>query len=322
MAQKRDASMDFLRLIATIAVVGLHSVRKCADMTALHTAAFYALQFAVPVFFMCSGYFMLNRASISWRSLGRKLLGLLRVAVFWEIVLLFTNPISSWSSMRWQPMGWHLWFLGALAGVYLLTPATLWLLRRKGTRALVGMLCALGAVCVALHTITLFTGSPWYNDIPQYLLLWDWMFYYLLGLAMRRIEPWLRRHISLPLNAVLLAAAMLADLFGHHLLVQRYDIMPQLYYDTPVKMLYCLLLFALIHRLDLRPRLAKIVAALEPLSMGCFLIHPFVQRLVFEFVPQPASLGAFVWWWILCAVSFALSWFFHRFAFSRLLVSI
>lgn len=59
MLNKRDYGIDMLRFVACCAVVGLHTFTKGITLTS--TVAYYACGFAVPIFFMCSGAFLLNR---------------------------------------------------------------------------------------------------------------------------------------------------------------------------------------------------------------------------------------------------------------------
>ena len=56
---QRDIGIDVLRLVACCAVVGLHTFTK--GLTDVSTVAYYASSFAIPVFFMASGAFLLNR---------------------------------------------------------------------------------------------------------------------------------------------------------------------------------------------------------------------------------------------------------------------
>ena len=57
--KQRDHGVDFLRCIACCAVVGLHTFNN--GLSFVTAAFYYAFGFAVPVFFMASGAFLLNR---------------------------------------------------------------------------------------------------------------------------------------------------------------------------------------------------------------------------------------------------------------------
>lgn len=72
MAARRDASIDLLRLLSTVAVVGIHTLIRTARMSFPLHCLYSLCFFAVPVFFLCSGYFVLNKPEISWRYVGHR----------------------------------------------------------------------------------------------------------------------------------------------------------------------------------------------------------------------------------------------------------
>ena len=58
----RNVNVDMIRIVACIAVVGLHAFPK--DISKTTGLIYYFFGFAVPFFFMSSGYFLLNRGKI------------------------------------------------------------------------------------------------------------------------------------------------------------------------------------------------------------------------------------------------------------------
>ena len=58
-AEERNTNLDLMRILACIAVVGLHTLQK--DLSVFNSSLYYMCGFAVPVFFMASGYILLNR---------------------------------------------------------------------------------------------------------------------------------------------------------------------------------------------------------------------------------------------------------------------
>ena len=57
--QKRNINLDMVKIIACISVIGLHTSQK--DISAFNAALYYLCGFAVPVFFMSSGYILLDK---------------------------------------------------------------------------------------------------------------------------------------------------------------------------------------------------------------------------------------------------------------------
>lgn len=147
--QKREIYAEWLRIFAALVVVFQHTVTSVWYDTPVDTPDFFVLnfmnslsRFGVGVFIMISGAFMLSPryAHPPRKVLKRNLLRILALIVFWVVfygivdalcvgiksgagigetilnvisapVLLFTTPAT------------HLWFLYAIAGLYLITPA-------------------------------------------------------------------------------------------------------------------------------------------------------------------------------------------------------
>ena len=81
----RDCNIDIIRVIACVAVVGLHTFPK--DLSIVTASLYYLSGFAVPFFFMSSGYFLLNRGELNYKYAGRKCVGIIKIVFFWNCIL-------------------------------------------------------------------------------------------------------------------------------------------------------------------------------------------------------------------------------------------
>ena len=81
----RNYNVDFIRVMACIAVVGLHTFPK--DLSTVTASLYYLCGFAVPVFFMSSGYFLLNRGDLSYKYAVQKCIGIIRVVFLWNSII-------------------------------------------------------------------------------------------------------------------------------------------------------------------------------------------------------------------------------------------
>lgn len=59
---QRNLNLDLVRILACVAVVGLHTVRLNGSF--FYVALYNICGFAVPAFFMASGYMLLNRDAL------------------------------------------------------------------------------------------------------------------------------------------------------------------------------------------------------------------------------------------------------------------
>ena len=84
MVLTRNNNIDLIKLYACICVVALHTIPK--DLSAVTTTIYYLSGVAVPLFFMSSGYFLLNRGEISIKYSIHKIVGVFRIVVLWNLI--------------------------------------------------------------------------------------------------------------------------------------------------------------------------------------------------------------------------------------------
>ena len=131
---KRNANLDAMRVLACMAVVGLHTISN--RRSAVEMCFYLACGFAVPVFFMASGYTLLARERVGYGYVARKAGQLLGIAVGWHVLFwlleLTADALRGDFSLRWVAAlpgeffdsffnrGWfsHFWYLWAAALVY------------------------------------------------------------------------------------------------------------------------------------------------------------------------------------------------------------
>ena len=139
--KKRVVYLDFLRCLAIVLVIVLHSVAPVLVNTAFYqTPSWYLCmlidtldRMGVPLFFMISGYLMLRRDST--REMGRfyrKNLPKLAVPLaVWNLIYYLVNtwrmgeapnPLEFASALFRQGVSVHMWFVYVLLGIYLLCP--------------------------------------------------------------------------------------------------------------------------------------------------------------------------------------------------------
>ena len=147
----RDCNIDIIRLIACVAVVGLHTFPK--DLSLVTASLYYLSGFAVPFFFMSSGFFLLNRGELNYKYVWHKCAGIIKIVLFWNCILyalrlgkaLIFNKIFAINifvflegflkSFVQKGKLWQFWYLGALLIIYVLLPV-LSKLNQKSRRVL------------------------------------------------------------------------------------------------------------------------------------------------------------------------------------------
>lgn len=301
----RDLGLDLIRVIACVAVVLLHCLYTPQFETA--TLVMYQLcVFAVPWFFMASGYILLNRESVSWRYVLRKLLGILRIVVIWNTVvyvaelagLILVDGTNKAELIQWAKRYvsytvrsvfqrgrlWQFWYLGALGAIYLLLPVIHRILGKQEVRPrrMAVCWCVLLVVCVAVQTMGLVAGHPVQEPIHQTLRLWSTFQFFLLGGLMPRMIGWMKEKLSLRIHVILAAVLTVGSLFWRLLSDELWlhGILAEYFYDDLLTIVWIAVAFALMMRLSLGKTMALVAQRSAPLIMGVYILHVPIRGVI------------------------------------------
>lgn len=133
-SRERNYNIELLRVISCILVVCIHvsnvysraygEVSGGTYLFSLITNCFSRV--AVPVFFMISGYLLLEE-NVSLRKSVHRVLHTLMVLVFWSVLyyiwnIVFWDDRYDFATLFEEPVKKHLWFLYAILGMYIALP--------------------------------------------------------------------------------------------------------------------------------------------------------------------------------------------------------
>lgn len=303
MLNKRDYGIDMLRFVACCAVVGLHTFTKGITLTS--TVAYYACGFAVPIFFMSSGAFLLNRGEVDWSYVIKKLRRLLIVLALWAAALslvfvigkLITSagdiaslvsvfPITLFGSLFQIGLLSHGWFLWALAIAYCFLP----LLSSFSLKSKLICFLVCAVFGLADQGLSCVVGLPLASYVPQTFRIWIWLEYFLLGgLLYSLCNRFHFFEIGLGLIAACIAMVVWQMYAGIHLMPEATgSTHAEYFYDGLPCLVLCTTLF--LFSISLRPG-PRPWEYLGSLTMGVYLLHMFVVRALGHFI----SLSDPVW---------------------------
>ena len=130
----RNYNLDLIKILACIAVVGLHTLNK--EISVVNQSLYYMCGFAVPAFFMATGYVLLNRDRVSKNYSWKKIKNVLMVVLFWSLLIfiayicakviknelglqvLVVFPKTFLGGFIQRGYLWQFWYLGALIIIY------------------------------------------------------------------------------------------------------------------------------------------------------------------------------------------------------------
>ena len=280
-----DTDTDLMRIIASFFVVLIHAATTEGFGMAYNALA----RFSVPVFVLISGYYLLRRPISAGRTV-RRMSTLVGVHVLWSAIyfvfyrLMGDLPKGSFTdTLRYlltQPT--HLWYLYALAGLWLLLPPlqsfarhasegeyryALWISGILGTVVTLGVRSGMSGVFSAVVENT---------KIPYAM---GFVFLFLMGGYLHRF-PLKREGIWYIAGG----AGVLLTVLSALLLPRDMAVSLALSFYAPGTVLAAIAFFIGIKRICVRRSLAVRRAApalkiLASASGGVYLIHPMILRL-------------------------------------------
>ena len=316
--KEHKSYLDLLRLGAAFCVVLMHTAADGLRYEVgprpgwLGLAGISSFTFcAVPLFFMMSGYLMLDGDADPGTMLKKRIPRLLIPLLCWSLahVLLDACVQGSWSvsfflraivGMLQKPANISFWFLYSLIGMYLITPFLSLILNNANDRQRHYLLLLLlllklpslirslsPALYAAYFNFDLVAGLSFFDGhLCSFLLGWY------IGKAEKRVP-----------GAVLAAAALVCYgviLFGtvRRSLAQGAYIQDFQYQNAFLETGLAAALFALAKRLRLRPegKAAALLARLAPHSFCVYLSHALLLRVygsLFDAMPlsMPGIVG-------------------------------
>lgn len=291
----RNYNLDLMKILACIAVVGLHTLQK--DLSLLNASMYYMCGFAVPVFFMASGYILLNREISTPRYYIRKILNIFRVVTFWSVLYflvhfiwdlkehnlndytIFFLPLLVLKSFIQKGPLWHFWYLGALIILYAILPFL-----KKLSNYYKQLWIILLITCCTIQLFSYIIGTPLQEYCLQTFRLWTWLQYFILGGLVKNnvfIKGISKQVHTMALISITLFVVFFQNLVGRYVLHNCYA---EYFYDSFLTILWISLLFTYIMKLNLSPRAIKVVDCFSVITMGVYILHPFVMKIISHFI--------------------------------------
>lgn len=308
----RHHGIELGRLLGCYAVILIHQrAQFYGDAVWAFVALNQIARWAVPFYFIMSGYFLASKAGwfrIAWRSLSRivpiyAFWFVAYMAVYWPVVSLPFDAASLLKVIMNGGRGFHLWFLFSLClCVVVIAP----LLAKEWRRAIV----AIGALTFAIGLL----AGPYSPAVcggygqcvpfnPRNGVTFGLLFV-ALGVALRAgwFEAWRSKGLwiaALGVSLSFVEVYALKSTFGISLTQHDFVL-------GTVPFALGLALFFL--GLDLkRGRLAKLVDFLGPISLGVYVVHVMVLEMLAKALEPHSLIGGVAFSWLVFAISIAIA---------------
>lgn len=278
----RDPGIDLVKIVAMVMVVTMHVTFPFPNgILTLTRVLYYSCTPAIPLFFMVSGFLLLPRAPASvpvtyvprkiWALIRLFILSVLIYYVIYNVLGVLHSGLINYFK-RYIIYNSILWFLIAMAAVYLFYPVLnrLWRHHKAYTAVLV-LLGTMSACAFVLDILYDFEA----RHVIQYARLWYWLFYFMLGGLLHSIT--LSRRTLWTLLAVSATAMYLQDWFIAKNVFLEFD------YGSPVTILLAVAIFGLCRHAGLAHHPA--LKFLSTLFLPVYILHLPVFKLLRTALP-------------------------------------
>lgn len=209
----RVAYADFLRVLATLAVLIIHLTGNWVESLSPGSGAWQVfnvynglMRWAVPMFVMLSGMFMLDPAKdLTPGRFLRHLARIVAALLVWGMVYAVVGPLldgqkltlggllSALTGVLRGNTAFHLWFLYMILGLYLVTPILRAFVRGAGQREFLYFFLFYFLLCILLPTLLQFRQSALVNAYLGKLYLSTsalrYVGYYVAGYYLQHFPP-------------------------------------------------------------------------------------------------------------------------------------
>lgn len=298
-SKERNYSIDILKFLASIAVVAVHVESNYRFLEFTQGTLLWDVsilinifsKWAVPIFFMSSGYFLLNTRNFEYKEFIKKRFSKVLIP-FIVMSFLFTihyQHLSGNVSLKWgiigliknllgYPASAHLWFLYPILAIYILIPVFKGILDKLDSKLMLTIILS----CFLVKTIIPFTDiiasgqTNYWREIP--LITNAATLYFILGGYLGRVN--LSKNFKLGLYLATIAI-MILSVFSVYKVEFLYNRNLEVLFDISSinNLLLSVTLFTLFKdikfkKLSSSKIFTRIMKVLSDVNFGIFLLHP------------------------------------------------
>lgn len=313
MTLERNLNIDFIKIIAMILVIGIHSGTKWM-VGDIDINRYYRLTLcgtAIPLFFTVSGYLLLGRKNIDWHYSAKKIWSIIRFVfvvcwIYWAGRYLFTGE-PQWDKLYKDPLGaflmggtfWHFWYFGAMNILYFIYPLINNIYNEK-PKLFNRIFIIIILTCTVIYIFNIITPGTFEKRIPHSLCVWKWLMYFCLGGIIRIYPQKIDWKYIILFAFVYIIQLVIATNINHSMLVADYN------YPSPLTLLYIYCFFQALNQLNVQ-RISNSIKNLSPLFLPVYTIHPFfiynTQDLRHTF-----HAGYPIYWMLITVATVLVSW--------------
>ncbi|MDU4713373.1 MAG: acyltransferase family protein [Gemella haemolysans] len=313
----RNLGLDLLKIFSCIGVVALHTTAYgfTLDQYNINSYFYYLGTYAIPLFFMLNGYFLLNKNNLTYSYIFNKIVGILTVVFMWNILIWIVkrdfnvNPLSKViGSLVQKGYFPQFWFFGSLIIIYLVLPIIKKTLEKNNSYFITLLiLVVIGIIFEVINTFVVH--KPIQQYVPQTFRLWTWFFYYILGGYLGKIniqEIKLTKFIMVSFSVIFIISPVLLFCLAKNV---YHNIFAEYFYDAMIVKMVSIGLFILFVKIEKHIVLEndELIVMVSSLTMGVYIVHTFILAQVVKYIDTSVGYNTIIILIITLSISFFIS---------------
>ncbi len=289
--KSRNFGLDLVKILACILVICLHSLTPTSLVIKnnfFNSSIYYSGTIAIPIFFMASSYFVLNKKNISFSYVLRRVIDILFIILGWVLVysicqLIVTHRFIFLEELKGTAFistsnnhFYHFWFFWALIFMLILSPL-LWYILHHNFKSYLFLTFILTLICIGMDISLHWENAINIQKIPQVFRIYLYIEYYLLGglignIRFTKIKEYAKEHlIIICLSAIFLYfIVIIYSIWNRNVIHWAYA---EANYGNILVILTSVLILTIFSVVN--PKNKKVIEFIIPATMGIYMIHPF-----------------------------------------------
>ena len=312
----RNLGLDLLKIFSCIGVVVLHSTRPGFNLEQYNISAYlyYLATYAIPLFFMLNGYFLLNKKKLPYSYVFNKIRGILTIVFVWNMLIWVikrdfnVNPLMKIiGSLIQKGYAYQFWFFGSLI-IYLTLPIVKKVLEKDYSYFVILLILIVIGIVIEMINTFIF-HKPLQQYVPQTFRLWTWFFYYILGGYLGKIniqEIKLTKLIKISFSIIFIISPILLFYLAKNV---YHDAPAEYFYDSMIVKIVSIGLFILFLKIEKNIVLKnnELIVKLSSLTMGVYIVHTYVLARVAKYINYNLWYNTVIILFVTLSISFLIS---------------
>ncbi len=283
--KNRNYNLDIIRIIACIGVVLLHTIGFKGST--VNSCIYYIGTISLPLFFMVSGYCILQKENITAKYVLEKVANILILIFIWSILFgikhfilekkMFETFAIFIGSIKQENDLSIMWFLWAIMIMYVISPLLLKLIKSRYNKLILNILVIFSSSIFLLNILLKIKYDFIIQEkVFQTLRLWTWITYFYFGGMIGTNN--LKNNSKKSSTAILI---ILVVFIVYEYNIAKYifiDKRCENFYDSVIIKVLCFLVFTNILNIKINEKYNKLITILSKATLGVYILQiPFLK---------------------------------------------